>query len=282
MDCITKRIPQVHCHVAKKNQRETMEDRHIVAQIDLPGKGRIDLVGVFDGHGGHQAAEELINIFPEMLADKLDKLRNIHAPLAVTDALHDTVLAIDHKMYQGGGFSSGSTGVIALWPHKDNYLYIANLGNSRAIVWSGNKLIIETKDHKPRHEVERIRASGGFIRDGRVGGVLEISRSFGDFCEDLKLLNQRYLGKYAPVSPEPDVYHVDLRTHPGPVRMVLASDGLWNVMSTRETIKFFNGDLAPADDETSSAECKELVAEAVQRGSTDNITVLVVDIPRTS
>ena len=149
-------------------------------------------------------------------------------------------------------------------------MYIANLGNSRAIVWSGNKLIIETKDHKPQHEIERIRASGGFIRNGRVGGVLEVSRSFGDFSEDLKLLKKRYLGKDAPVSAEPDVYRVDLRTYSGPVHMVLASDGLWDVMSTRETIKFSNA----------NSQCKELIAEAVHRGSTDNITVLVVDIPR--
>jgi serine/threonine protein phosphatase PrpC len=272
MDCISKRVPEVHCQVAKKNQRDNMQDRHLVAQLELPGKGKIDLVAVFDGHDGHHAAEELLKILPEMLADKLDKLDNIHAPLAVTDALYQTVLAVDHKMYQGGGFSSGSTGVIALWPHNDNYLYIANVGDSRAIVWTEDKLIIETQDHKPEHEVERITASGGFTDNGLVGGVLGVSRSFGDFRENLKLLNRRYMGVRAPVSPEPDVYRVDLRSHPGKVRMVLASDGLWDVMDTIDVIQFFN---VSNDQE----QCKSIIAEAIRRGSGDNITVMVIDIP---
>ena len=270
MDCITKRIPKVHCQLATKGKRDTMEDRHLVAQVDLPSKGRVDIIGVFDGHGGHQVAEELIKIFPEMLANKLDQLRDIHNPTAVTDALYETVLDVDYKMYQGGRLNSGSTGVIALWPHRDNYLYIANLGDSRAIVWSDNKLILETTDHKPHTEIDRIHASGGFVRNGRTGGILNMSRSFGDFRKNLKLIGRRYHGKDAPLSAEPDVYYVDLRTHPGQVQMLLASDGLWNVMSTRQVMKFFNN----------SSQCKDLIAKATQHGSTDNITVVLVEIPQ--
>ena len=270
MECISKRIPKVHCQLAKKNQRDYMEDRHIVAKLELPGKGMIDLVGVFDGHAGHKVAEELIKIFPEMLANKMDKLSNIHAPLAVSEALNNTFLAVDYKLYQGSGFTSGSTAVVALWPHDDNYLYIGNLGDSRAIVWSGNQLIVETKDHKPQYEIERIKASGGFIENGRVGGIMAVSRSFGDFSKDLKLLGCRYMGTKAPLSAQPDIYRVDLRDYPNKVQMVLASDGLWDVFSTKEVMKFFN---------THDDGCADIISAAIKRGSLDNITVMVIDIP---
>ena len=247
-----------------------MEDRHIVAQLDIPSKDRVDMVGVFDGHGGHQAAEELIHIFPEMLAHKVDKVNNIHSPREMTRALYTTVLDADYKMYEGGEFNSGSTGVIALWPHDDNYLYIANLGDSRAIVWSENHLIIETIDHKPSLELDRITASGGFVRNRRVGGYLAVSRSFGDYYDSLKLVNRQYSSKHAPVSAEPDIYMVDMRKHPNQTYMVLATDGLWDVMNTTEVMQLVSKGIT----------CKDIITEATRRGSTDNITIIIVDIPR--
>jgi serine/threonine protein phosphatase PrpC len=38
-------------------------------------------------------------------------------------------------------------------------------------------------DHKPDDEIElnRIRAAGGFVSDGRVNGNLNLSRAMGDF-----------------------------------------------------------------------------------------------------
>jgi len=264
---VTKRIPQVHCQVTRKNQAETMDDRHMVAQLNLPRKDYIDMVAVFDGDRG-KIADELIKIFPEILADKLDKLNDLHLPAAVTDAIHRAILATDYKMYQGGGFSGTSTGVIALWPHQDSYLYIANIGDSRAIVWDTEELILETKDHIPQEEVERIHSSGGFVYDGLLAGVLEVSRGFGGFANDFKLLQRMYLGTYAPLSIKADIYHINLDKHLDKVRMVLASDGLWDVMSTREVIQFLN-----------NSNCEDLVSEAIRRGSKDNITVLIVDIP---
>ena len=274
MDYVSKCIPEVHCQVARKNQCETMQDRHLVAQIVLPDKGKVDLVAIFDGHGDHHVAEELLKILPEIVANKLDKVANIHSPIAVTHALYQTILAADYKMYQGNGLHGGSTAIIVLWPHDDNYLYIANLGDSRAVVWSDNTIIMETADHRPQlAEVERIHASGGYISNGLVGGVLDISRSFGDYTRDLKLMNNRYMGIGAPVSSEPDVYRIDLSKRPGKVRLILASDGLWNVMSSQQVVQFFG----VADNKE---QCASIISEAIKRGSQDNITVMLIDIPQ--
>ena len=40
-----------------------------------------------------------------------------------------------------------------------------------------------SEDHKPdnQKEMERIQRSGGFVEDGRVNGMLALSRALGDF-----------------------------------------------------------------------------------------------------
>lgn len=263
---INKYIPKVNCQVAKQNQQTEMTDRHIVAQLELPHKGMIDMVAVFDGHHGSQVADELINVFPEILAEKIDNLRNIHKPLAVTEAIRKAILAMDYKMYQGGNINGGSAGVIALWPHKDPYLYIANLGDTRAIVWSDH-LLLSTTDHLPVLEVERITSSGGNVVNDKINGI-HISRGFGDFIPGCKLIGTRYMGKRAPITIEPEIFSMDLANMQGSTRMLLASNGLWDVMNNQKVIEFMNA----------GKNCNDLVEEAMLQGSKDNITVLLVDL----
>lgn len=57
--------------------------------------------------------------------------------------------------------------------------------------------------------------------------------------------------------------------------LVIASDGLWDVMENEEVAKFLM-DAVKTTDFLQLA--KSLANEAIRRGTTDNITVLVVDI----
>ena len=229
------------CRTAKKNQRDSITDRTLVAKLELPKKGDIDLVAVFDGHGPPTVVNELLRVLPGFLADKIDQLQGVHAHLLVSAAVYQAIVDVDYKLYQGGGMTGGSSAVIALWPHGDQYLYIANIGNSRAVVWSTN-IILETTDHT--------------------------SRSIGDMSEGLKLVNNRYLGVNAPVSSEPDIYCLDLRRYSRPVKVVLASDGFWDKLTSKEITKLVD----------TGATCEELVDEAIRRGSSDNITIVVLSI----
>ena len=47
----------------------------------------------------------------------------------------------------------------------------------------GVQAIALSKDHKPDdpEEATRIQAAGGFVDDGRVNGMLALSRALGDF-----------------------------------------------------------------------------------------------------
>lgn len=88
-------------------------------------------------------------------------------------------------------------------------------------------------------ERERIVAAGGSVIIQRVNGSLAVSRALGDFeyknvagkgqCEQL-------------VSPEPEVFCVD-RDAQDDWFMVLACDGIWDVMSNAELCQFVGGRL---------------------------------------
>ena len=65
-------------------------------------------------------------------------------------------------------------------------MYVANAGDSRAVMCVNGKAIALTIDHKPTSESERkrIEAAGGFVSEiggiCRVNGNLNLSRAIGD------------------------------------------------------------------------------------------------------
>jgi protein phosphatase 2C family protein 2/3 len=60
---------------------------------------------------------------------------------------------------------------------------VGSAGDSRAVMGVGGKTIPMSDDHKPSRpdEKKRIEALGGKVEYGRVGGLLAVSRAFGDF-----------------------------------------------------------------------------------------------------
>lgn len=64
---------------------------------------------------------------------------------------------------------AGCTAVVAVV--KGNELWVANAGDSRAVLCRNGQAVALSEDHKPQSEAERnrITAAGGFVSD--VGGV---------------------------------------------------------------------------------------------------------------
>jgi len=63
-------------------------------------------------------------------------------------------------------------------------IYCANAGDSRAILATKEGKVIElSHDHKPENDEEskRVYDNNGFIQDGRVNGVIAVSRAIGDW-----------------------------------------------------------------------------------------------------
>ena len=127
-------------------------------------------------------------------------------------------------------------------------------------------------DHKPYNELEqrRIEAAGGSVTMRRVNGDLAVSRALGDFAykhaRDLPPQAQQ-------VSAEPEIRYVE--RSPSDAFLVLACDGVWDVMSNAEVGEFLlervRGGIE-ALDELAGA----LIDECLARGSRDNISAVVV------
>uniref|UniRef100_A0A0D9WAM9 protein-serine/threonine phosphatase n=1 Tax=Leersia perrieri TaxID=77586 RepID=A0A0D9WAM9_9ORYZ len=177
--------------------------------------------------------------------------------VAIDDAYKSTdseFLESDSSQNQCG--STASTAVLI-----GDRLFVANVGDSRAIICRGGNgidTIAVSKDHKPDQmdERQRIEDAGGFVMTWRVGGVLAVSRAFGD-----KLLKQ-----YVVVDPEIREEIVDHSLE----FLILASDGLWDVVSNEEAVDMTRSIHDPEE------AAKKLLQEAYKRESSDNIICVVV------
>merc|ERR1719312_341672 len=144
------------------------------------------------------------------------------------------------------GNDSGCTAVVALL--RGTTLYVANAGDSRCVVCRDGQAVEMSFDHKPEDEPEmkRIEAAGGKVTpDGRVNGGLNLSRAIGDHTyktnKTLPLQDQM-------ISPVPDVKTLQLDTKRDSF-ILLACDGIWNSLSSQETVDFVQQRLLKLENE---------------------------------
>uniref|UniRef100_A0A0C9S6I7 protein-serine/threonine phosphatase n=1 Tax=Wollemia nobilis TaxID=56998 RepID=A0A0C9S6I7_9CONI len=246
-------------YASSPGKRSSMEDFYETQICEVDGQ-IVGLFGVFDGHGGARAAEfvkqklfaNLIS-HPKFLSD---------TKLAIADSYKQTdmeFLNAENNQHRDAG-STASTAVLV-----GDQLVVANVGDSRAVICRAGEAIALSRDHKPNEtdERQRIEDAGGFVMwagTWRVGGVLAVSRAFGD----------RLLKQYVVAEPEIKEEIVD----DGVEFLILASDGLWDVVSNKEAVALIQS----TEDPEQAA--KRLTEEAYKKGSADNITCVVVRFHR--
>lgn len=89
---------------------------------------------------------------------------------------------IERKECRAIPFNAGCTACVCLM--TEDTIYCSNSGDSRAIlVDKAGKVTELSHDHKPDDagEMKRIKAAGGFVDDGRVQGIIAVSRAIGDW-----------------------------------------------------------------------------------------------------
>ena len=109
-------------------------------------------------------------------------------------------------------------------------------------------------------EANRLVQTGGFSYKGRVLGVLAMSRSLGDHG----------LKDYVIAEPFVRDTRVDIDDSLRKIFVIVACDGLWDVMTDEEAVERV---AAWTGDEEDVAQ--DLVNEALRRRTSDNVTVLV-------
>ncbi|XP_034206006.1 protein phosphatase 2C 51-like [Prunus dulcis] len=282
--------------VSVQGRRKVMEDA-VRAEVGFAvngSRGKFDFFGVYDGHGGAVVARACRDRMHEVVAEavELERINNSSNNNNKKDPVD-----WDWERVMEGCFGKmdeevsgiaaartvGATAVVAVV--TEDQVVVGNCGDCRAVLSRGGVALALSSDHKPDRvdELKRIEAAGGKVinwNGNRVLGVLATSRSIGD----------KYMRPYVISKPE---VTVTKRTEEDEF-LILASDGLWDVISNEMACRVVNKCLdgrirrisTHGEDHVQSHTASEAAAVladlAMARGSKDNISVIVVALSKTS
>eukprot|EP01018_Ginkgo_biloba_P034194 Gb_27731 [translate_table: standard] len=306
-----------HGMVSVCGRRREMEDAVSILPAFSSARNRhgeehespLHFFGVYDGHGGSQAALFCKERLHEVLAEEMEADGSSssydYSESQWQKVMRDCFLRVDSEVLGGvyckkgcnngernqccmptvASETMGSTAVVAVVGCRQ--IIVANCGDSRAVLSRSGKAIALSTDHKPDRpdEMARIEAAGGrviFWNGHRVLGVLAMSRAIGD----------KYLKPYVVAEPEVTCTQ---RTDEDEC-LILASDGLWDVLSNevvcevarrclsgrvlRNSNGFFPFSDGEREESPSAVAAAFLTKLALARGSCDNISVVVVDLKK--
>ncbi|GAA0168344.1 protein phosphatase [Lithospermum erythrorhizon] len=245
--------------LVKGQANHPMEDYH-VAKFSESQRHELGLFAIYDGHLGDAVPSYLQkHLFENILNEEgfwVDPGRSIIRAYEKTD---QAILSNSSNLGRGG-----STAVTAILINGQR-LWVANVGDSRAVLGKGGQAVPVTVDHEPDTERNIIENKGGFVSKlpgdvPRVNGQLAVSRAFGD--KSLK----------SHLRSDPDIQ--DLTIDMSCDVLILASDGLWKVMANQEAV-----DIARRYKDPKKA-ARQLTLEAVKRDSKDDISCIVVRFGR--
>ncbi|XP_030453677.1 probable protein phosphatase 2C 8 [Syzygium oleosum] len=274
-----------HGSLSVIGRRREMED---AVRVELGFAKRLkagevyDFFGVYDGHGGARVAEACRERLHRLVAEELEGLdQEAGWEMDWKGTMVGCFEKMDGEVTGGGAAEEmntvGSTAVVAVVGRE--VVVAANCGDSRAVLCRGGVAMALTDDHKPNRpdELKRVEAAGGRVinwNGHRILGVLSTSRSIGD----------QYMKPF--VIPEPEI-NVSRRTDADEF-LILASDGLWDVVSNEFACQVVRQCLAGRMRRRTregdaiknrAAEAAAMLAElAMARGSKDNISVIVVEL----
>jgi protein phosphatase len=293
---------------AEQGVRWTMEDTYSVANGG-------HFAAVFDGHGGsgvsgmlrdhvhrlyskalyqrhgeeiQRSALKETQVDDENGADSMSCNRSVPSIKSHIASIRGSLKRIERESMRHDHFEyQGSTAVVVLvhvGKNGERTLISANIGDSRAILCRCRKAIDLTRDHKPSDEREkaRIRSMGEDVQWDPYGEIyrvkdLSLSRAIGDrFAKPV-------------VSSEAEIDCLPLKEEDDEF-FLLASDGLWDVMTSQEVVDFVHEMLECPTQSVKTKKGKIVLTpefrrrkmarfvahEALERGSADNVCVILV------
>lgn len=233
----------------RKGKRDYMED-----QMCYYENKSIVFSGVFDGHGGGSCSLFLKSALFKYFQKYVTYTKGIKM------SLYNSICNANGDFLKKRT-NAGSTCNVVIINKKTNNFFVANVGDSRAIVCYKNGAVKQiTRDHKPTNQYEKtqIEKRGGFVSRGRVDGILAMSRAIGD-----KNISQH-------ICCIPDIFEGSLAN----IKYIIqGSDGLFDVMTNKQICNFIS---THSKNKTLKQVAKMLVDYAIDvKGSTDNTSVLI-------
>lgn len=208
---------------------------------------------VMDGHGpdGHWPSTRAVRTLPIFLRSPL--ICNI---LATGDAMRFAFQETQADLESMAAkekvkiFLSGTTAAVALRQSKRNELWVAHVGDSKVLLLApGHGVLRETQDHKVDipEEYRRVTENGCQVEtqeheddtketriflEGKSYPGIMMTRSLGDLCV-----------KPHAVCAEPEVEQWPLDDLPAGTLLLLASDGVWEFLTTQQASAIVLGEL---------------------------------------
>lgn len=147
---------------------------------------------------------------------------------------------------------------------KGTKMYAANLGDCMAVLSKNNGDHLKlTKQHVPtkREEYERIRLSGGYVNNGKLDGVVDVSRAVGFFD----------LLPHIHASPDISVVNITKADE----MLIIGTHKLWEYMDIETAC-----DIAREHISEPMLAAEELKDHAIAYGCSENITILCLTLTK--
>jgi serine/threonine protein phosphatase PrpC len=204
----------------------------VAAVGDFAGSGS-SYFAIFDGHRGSDVSTYCANNIHRVFN------KNFSSDISIPDMLYETVSEVNEYLRDKWP-DQGATAAIAIVIR--DFIYTANTGDSRIVLMYPDGSVNQVSDdHK--------------VSDGTVAGLKALCRSLGDGAIDR--------------CSDPHM----TRTHrKDGMWMILASHGLWTVLSNEQAAK------VAGSRATAQAAANALRAVAMKRGAKDNVSVIVVNL----
>eukprot|EP00049_Salpingoeca_infusionum_P017286 m.352395 g.352395 ORF g.352395 m.352395 type:complete len:335 (+) comp16512_c0_seq1:175-1179(+) len=256
--------------------RTHMEDAHTMC-TSVPNCPGTSFFAVFDGHGGKTVSLASAPTIVDVVS-KTQQFKNgdTKDPEVLKEALYQGMFDLDekikseHEELRAGHDRSGSTAISCFI--TPTHIVVANVGDSRLVVGNKSGVRFETQDHKPTNpeETTRIKSAGGFVEMSRVCGNLAVSRALGDFeykdRPDLPAKDQK-------ITCAADMTVLE-RQPATDTFVILACDGIWDVISSEQAVKFVEFCLTHGY--TVEQTCEKMLEYCLDRGSKDNMSAIIV------
>lgn len=253
----------IHVNTASmQGDRPSMEDEHIAKVFRIRHGNQthtLSLFGVFDGHNGPEASafvkQNIVRTLQYYLA------REPLSDTAMFNALKLTFIDLDQR-FVGMSGTCASMAIIV-----DGNLWVANTGDSRVVLDNDGLTEQLSRDAKPGKEpfidriLKRLRDVWTASSDSktlRVNGKLAVGGSIGDHTV-------RGTQGHGCISPRPKITKTPLAEIRKNSRLIIGCDGLWDVATSKEVVEAKRG-------------AASLMKAAYRTGSTDNISVMTVDL----
>lgn len=171
-----------------QGRRQYQEDRVVARAVPCTAFPEAALYAVLDGHGGATASEfcatELPKIVAEFMTEAHESITARDVGEALRSAFIDTERALLQHMHSLAHMPADSGTCVVALIVLPQHLVLASAGDCRSLlVKRDGSYSIASVEHRAdlSSELSRVQAAGFDVYEGRVSGMLSVTRSIGDF-----------------------------------------------------------------------------------------------------